>query len=121
MIVGAKKRDHVTSILKELHWLPVKYRIEFKVLLLTYKALHGEGPEYLRNLLDWYRPGRMLRSSLELMLSVPVTNLATYGDRAFCASAPALWNGLPFSVRSASSTGQFKASLKTHFFKCAFE
>ena len=107
LIVGAKKRDHVTMILKQLHWLPVEFRIDFKVLLLTYKALHGEGPVYLQSLFEWHRPSRALRSASQLLLSVPVSNLATYGDRAFCVYAPVRWNSLPHKVRSASSTNAF--------------
>ena len=54
LIVGAKKRDHVTGTLMSLHWLPVKQRILFKVLLLTFKTLLGQGPAYLKDLLVPY-------------------------------------------------------------------
>ena len=42
-----RKYDHITPVLESLHWLPVKFRIVFKVLLLVYKALNGMAPPYL--------------------------------------------------------------------------
>ena len=74
--------DHITPILTELHWLPVRKRIQFKVLLLTFKALHDQSPGYLSSLIEErkLRPG--LRTSV-LTLRVPSTRLKTYGDRAF--------------------------------------
>ena len=121
MIVGAKKRDHVTAILKELHWLPVDQRVVFKVLLLTYKALHDEGPVYLKELLHWHVPSRSLRSSSANLLVVPSSKLITYGDRFFHVAAPTLWNKLPLIVRNSSSCDVFKNNLKTHLFKIAYK
>jgi hypothetical protein len=121
LIYRAKKYDHVTGLLKDLHWLPVKHRIHFKVLLLTFKALHGQGPQYLLDLLAWYTPQRTLRSSRNLLLHVPQTHLKTYGDRAFEAAAPKLWNALPLHVRESNSVLCFKQNLKTHLFKLAYK
>ena len=121
LIVGAKKRDHVTAILKELHWLPVDQRVVFKVLLLTYKALHDEVPVYLKELLHWHVPSRSLRSSSANLLVVPSSKLITYGDRFFHVAAPTLWNKLPLIVRNSSSCDVFKNNLKTHLFKIAYK
>ena len=101
----------------DLHWLPVSKRIAFKILLLTYKALHGQGPVYLRDCLAFYKPQRSLRSANELLLSVPKSRLRTYGERAFQVAAPRLWNKLPLDIRQSPSTESFKNRLKTHFFK----
>jgi hypothetical protein len=120
LIFKAKKYDHVTGLLKELHWLPAHQRITFKVLLLTYKALNGEGPDYLKELLQWHQPKRSLRSSNELLLNIPKTRLNTYGDKAFQAAAPRLWNSLPLKIKQSSSTMAFKQALKTHLFKTAY-
>ena len=60
LIVGLRKRDHITPVLRTLHWLPIEQRIVFKVLLITYKCLHGEGPGYLTELLCPYIPSRSL-------------------------------------------------------------
>ena len=120
LIMGGKKHDHVTPILRHLHWLPVQQRIQFKLLLLAYKALTGEGPLYLRELLFLYTPTRSLRSSSDVIrLTIPRTKLKTYGDRAFSAIVPRLWNALPTSIKVAPSVQTFKTSLKTHFFNVA--
>ena len=85
-----KKHDHITPVLKELHWLPVRKRIEFKILLLAYMCLHGTAPSYLREMLKEYVPPRKLRSTSKNLLCEPRTNMKTYGDRSFSACAPKL-------------------------------
>ena len=50
LIYGARKHDHVTHLLKNLHWLPIRYRIQYKIALITFKTLNGNGPEYLAEL-----------------------------------------------------------------------
>ena len=121
LIFKANKYDHVTGLLKELHWLPLCKRIVFKVLLFTYKALNGEGPKYLSDSLTWHNPKRSLRSSNSLLLNIPKTRLKTYGDRAFSVAAPRLWNDLPLRIRQSSSTNIFKTNLKTYLFKSVYE
>ncbi|XP_010783025.1 ryanodine receptor 2-like [Notothenia coriiceps] len=74
------------------HWLPVKSRIQYKTLLLTYKSLHTLAPQYLLDLLHPYTPSRSLRSSDTGLLSIPCSCLRTVGDRAFSVAAPPLWN-----------------------------
>ena len=120
LVTRARKFDHITPVLMRLHWLPVKERIEFKILLLTYKSLHGLAPQYLRDLLHIYHPARSLRSEAGQQLVIPRTRLATYGDRMFSKVAPQLWNELPINVRSASSPDVFKKTLKTYLFRRAF-
>ena len=102
-------------LLRSLHWLPVKYRVHFKIWLLTYKALHEEQPVYLRSLIATSLPSRSLRSNREITLSVPRirTNTVT---RAFSSCDPSLWNNLPLSVHSAT----FRRRLKTYLFDLAF-
>ena len=122
LIFRQKKHDHVTPLLKELHWLPVTQRITFKILLLTYKALHNEAPPYLKELLTHYEPKRTLRSSSDTsLLVIPKTRLKTFGDRAFKAAAPRLWNDLPRNIRDSDSTAIFKKRLKTLLFSNAFD
>ena len=121
LVTGARKFDHISPVLKTLHWLPVKYRVMFKVLLMTYKALNGLAPEYLSDMLTLYSPVRCLRSAAEPMkLEVPRTKLVTAGDRAFKAAAPHLWNSLPVSIRTEKNIESFKKHLKTHLFRIAF-
>ncbi|XP_041642854.1 uncharacterized protein LOC121509496, partial [Cheilinus undulatus] len=106
--------QHITPTLIHLHWLPIKSCINYKVLLLTYKSLHALAPQYLSDLLHPYIPSRNLRSSDTGLLSMPKTKLRTYGDRAFSAAAPTLWNTLPADIRSAPSLDIFKKRLKHH-------
>ena len=116
VIHGLCKYDHVTPVLKALHWLPVYKRVEFKVLCMTFKALKGLAPRYLRDLLHYYEPTRPLCSEGKNLLLVPKTRLKTFGDRAFSVQAPRLWNKLPIEIRTAPSLDVFKKMLKTHLF-----
>lgn len=120
LVTGTRRFEHITPVLAALHWLPVKFRVDFKILLLTFKALHGLAPSYLTDLLKPYVPDRNLRSSDSALLVVPKSRLITKGDRAFSIKAPRLWNSLPKDLRLASSVTTFKSLLKTHFYKKAF-
>ena len=84
------RRNHIIWVIPGLHWLPVRHRVVFKVLPLTYKALHGLAPSYMANLLSWCRPTRSLRSSDSLLLTVPRSRFRTFGDRASASSVPRL-------------------------------
>ena len=90
LVTLTRKQQHITPILRNLHWLPVHYRITFKILLLTYKALNGLAPDYIKDLLKYNDSCRTLRSSNNRLLDEPRANLKTYGERA----APRLWNKL---------------------------
>lgn len=115
-LTGKKKREHITPILVHLHWLPVKFRIEYKVLTFVFKALHGLAPVYISDLISPYSPRRSLRSSSENLLNVPLSRLKSKGDRDFSVLAPKLCNSLPQTVRLSSSLSGFKSSLKTYLF-----
>ena len=119
-MTGQPKFAHVTPILKELHWLPIEQRVAFKVLLLAYKGLNGLAPKYISDMLVRYTPYRVLRFSDRHLLNVPKTNKKTYGDRAFSAAGPRLWNSLPLDLKISPSVSIFKSRLKTHLFKLAF-
>ena len=106
-------------LLHSLHWLPVKYRVHFKICLLTYKALHEEQPVYLRSLIAISLPSRSLRSNRGITLSIPRIKTNT-GARAFSSCVPSLWKTLPLSVRSATSVATFRRRLKTYLFDLAF-
>ena len=120
LITLSRKHEHITPILLNLHWLPVNYRIIFKILLITYKALNDLAPTYVRDLLTPYTPPRQLRSSSKDLLSIPHFNLKTYGARSFSVAAPTLWNTLPSDIKNSSSVSLFKHKLKTFLFKKAF-
>ena len=106
-------------LLRSLHWLSIKYRVHFKICLLTYKALHEEQPVYLHSLIATSLPSRSLRSNRGITLSIPRIRTNT-GARAFSSCAPSLWNNLPLSVHSATSVVTFRRRLKTYLFELAF-
>ena len=117
ILTGTPRHAHITPVLESLHWLPVHRRVEFKVLLLIYKALKNPAaPVYLKDLIKQYAPSRSLRSSDTDLIHVPFTSSSMVLSRAFHVAGPRLWNSLPRAIRAAQSTKQFKAKLKTHLF-----
>ena len=120
VITKWRKHDHITPVLVDLHWLPVKQRIDFKILLLTYKALNGLAPAYMRELLIPYSRKRTLRSTENHLLTPPRCRLEYFGKRSFAAAAPILWNNLPLNIKQAPSVDIFKSRIKTHLFQLAY-
>jgi hypothetical protein len=119
LVTRSRKFDHVTPVLKNLHWLRIEYRIKYKICLTTYKIIHGQCPVYLKSLVTLYEPPRALRSSVSRQLQRRDNTgiKKTYGWRAFSIVAPILWNDLPQSLRLSASSTIFKANLKTFLFK----
>ncbi|XP_061477657.1 uncharacterized protein LOC133382019 [Rhineura floridana] len=114
---------HITPVLARLHWLPICFRARFKVLVLTYKALHGVGPQYLVEHLSRYEPTRSLRSISKALLRVPTHQDArriVIRSRAFSVVAPELWNSLPVEIRLAPSVLSFRRQVKTCLYSQAF-
>ena len=119
-ILEKSKFTRVTPLLIELHWLPVEYRIRFKILLITYKALnHNSAPAYIKQLLV-IKPGRNLRSDMVPTLIVPRVKHKTLGERSFARAATMLWNNLPNHIRQCETTESFMKQLKTFLFRQAF-
>ena len=119
LIKGAKKNDHIMPVLEELHWLPIRYRIQFKILLLVYKCLHVLAPQYHTELIKLRCPPRTVRSSNRLVLEKPIINMVSYGQRTFSYAGPELWNTLPEHMKNSKSVNDllfFKINLKTYFF-----
>lgn len=120
LVCLTKRRDHITPILQELHWLPVKERVNFKILLLTYKSLHGLAPRYINDLLIPHTSSRNLRSLSQNRLVPAKVNTISYGHRALSYAAPSLWNSLPDRIKNAQSVTIFKSLLKTYLFTTAY-
>ena len=98
-------------------WLPIQYRIIFKILLLVYKSLKGTSPSYLLAQKLHYRSHtRSLRSVSNELLMQPRSYTKTYGDRAFAVHAPREWNLMPYEIRKSNTISSFKRSLKTYLF-----
>ena len=122
LIFKAPGYCHITPLLTELHWLNIRHRIDFKVMLIVYRAIHGAAPEYIRELIS-LKPASSysLRSSNKCMLKpLTVRTLPTLGDRAFACAVPRLWNGLPLELWDEQSIEIFKRKLKTYLFKRAY-
>jgi hypothetical protein len=120
IVTRTSRRSHMTPVLKDLHWLPVKYRVQFKILMHTYKALHEQAPGYISDMLTVYQPRRTLRSMDSVTLVVPRGRTSTFGERTFQCSAAKLWNALPAHIRESKTLNSFKKLLKTHLFSSHF-
>ena len=120
IISKTSRCEHITPVLKDLHWLPVEARLKYKVLLQTHRALHGRAPEYLSDMLTRYHPSRTLRSESATTLVVPRCRTVTYGDRCFPRSAATLWNALPGHLQDTNNMNTFKSQLKTYLFRLTF-
>ena len=120
LVTGSAKHDHITPDLVHLHWLPVRQRIVFKIAVLVFKALHGESPMYISEMIASYAPERTLRSSTKSLVRESAPKCVTFGGRAFSYAAPKLWNKLPSDIRNASSLDLFKKQLKFHLFNEAY-
>ena len=115
VVPSVRRTDHITPILKRLHWLPIEQRIKFKIAVLTFKTLSHKQPTYLSQLLVPYQPTCNLRSSDQHLLIVPNMK-SNFGKRSFSFSAPTIWNSLPLALRTCTSISTFRSQLKTHFF-----
>ena len=121
LICGTPRFEHITPVLCDLHWLPIKLRISFKILILTFKAIHGLAPDYINliRIRNIERYGLRSRNGITLNCS-SVKLKKTLGDRAFLSAAPTLWNKLPLHIRKTANFTHFKTILKTHLFRLAF-
>ena len=102
VLTRTRKYDHISPVLRSLHWLPVAQRIDFKTAQLVYKSLHGLAPKYISDMFEPYEPTRILRTSgrgLLLVLRVRTKQ----GEAAFQVYAPKIWNSLPEDVRQVSA------------------
>ena len=120
LVTRTKKHDSISSILRNLHWLPIQSRIHFKVLLFAYQCSHQFGPSYIVEWLTQYKPERTLRSSKKSLFHVPQTMTRSYGERSFSYAAPVLWNNLPEHVRNIDTYEKFRTSLKSHLFNTLY-
>ena len=110
-----------TPLFKDLHWLPISERINYKVASMCYNSLTGSAPTYLTDLLHIYTPSRSLRSASDTRkLKLQLYKRKSHGYRSFSCFGPQLWNSLPYHVRHSPSADTFKRNLKTHLFNCYY-
>ena len=122
-LYGKKKNEAVLPYLKKLHFLPIRYRIRYKICLLVFKCVNNIGPNYLKDLLI-LRQTRRRSSRMDddfFLLKIPNRPNFSRSEGAFSYIGPKLWNALPFDLRSLNTLDAFKRSLKSYFFNIAFE
>ena len=118
-ITGARKYDHISPVLRDLHWLPLRQRIIFKIATLMNQCLNGLAPPYPAT--DYISissmPGRRhLRSATSGQLYIPRTKTMTFRPRSFKVSGPTVWNDLPASLKNSSmSKNSFRKLLNKTF------
>ena len=115
-----KRSEHITPILMQLHWLPVEFRIQYKIALIVFKCLHGMAPVYLSELLVPYISTRSLRPQEQHLLQEQHHQSSSIFGRCFSVSAPKIWNSIDFNIRNSDTVITFKSKLKTFLFRIAF-
>src|SRR6218665_2808067 len=124
MVLRKRKFDHITDDLRDqLHWLPIRQRIQYKLGLLVYKCLRGDAPSYLTNMISRVGKGyQRLRSAAHGNLAVPPTRTVSMGPRSFAVSGPTFWNSLTVELKTMKiSLESFKSKLKTYLFTTAYD
>ena len=105
----------------KLHWLPMRFRLDYKLALLMFKYHKGEAPKYLGDLVSIdERTGisRSLRSYQEdvSIYRIPLTKSKTFADRSLSVAGSRIWNGLPADLWQSGTVDSFKVKLKTYLF-----
>ena len=105
MLKRIPRRNHITPVLRELHWLRIHDIIIFKNLVLTHKAVNNNAPEYLCDLIRLNVKSTTIRTRASFdpcLLCVPPiskTCANSFFDRSFVYTAPTLWNALDLDIR----------------------
>ena len=117
----ASFNERSATLRDDLHWLPIRPRITYKLCTIVYKCLHGAAPSYLTEMCVPVAAstGHRLHSAAcgDLMMPRTRTRKITYGSCSFAVFRPRVWNDLPMTLRSSSTTlGQFQSRLKKQNF-----
>ena len=115
IITRTKPTEYITPVLRDLHWLPIKDRIIFKILILAIyvsKSKNNMSPLYISHLLTPYKQERQLRLNSKILFTEP-RFAKSWGSHSFLCAAPRLWNKLPKYVKTAKSVDSFETLLKT--------
>ena len=122
LVLQHSKYSSTPEALKDLHWLPIKQWIQFKILTIMYKGIHNTAPKYIMDLVEISKPKRdnMQSNNAGIMLNAPPVRFKTFAARLFSPVATTLWNELPNNIRESKTSEKFKQLLKTHLHKIAF-
>ena len=113
LVAGLGVRDRVTPAIRGLHWLPVTFRVQYKLCLMIQSSVNGRSPEYVTDVLvpmSSLHCRASLRSSTFGSFDVPTTRTG-FGERAFSAAGPAAWNKLPPNLRLITDNRKFQYRL----------
>ena len=115
LVCKVNKFDHIPSdtLLKDLHWLKVNERIQFKILCIVHKCLNGLAPTDLSATLIRSKSDRTAK------LNIPAYR-SRYSERSFAVAGPKLWNMLPRDICIITDFNEFKKKLKTYLFKRSY-
>ena len=121
LIMNKHQLDSLTTIMVQLHWLPIRFRCEYKMLLHVYRCIKGQAPEDLQQKLLLRNPAQMTCSATECnFLQIPHNRSKMLADHGFSSAGPRLWNSLPLELRTAPSLSNFKKLLKIYLFKICY-
>ena len=123
LILRKSKYDSISECFETLHWLPIRSRIEYKLLTVVHRCLYGVAPKYLTDLVTFKTPtGRITRQQSDnLLLNVPRVKAKTFQARGFAYTGPYLWNNLPYTIRDLTNYETFKKTIKGHLFSKVYK
>ena len=119
VVTKAPRSSRPVSILKRLHWLPVRFPIHFKICAIIFRTIKDNQAAYLADLLARPKCSKYLRSTDSNTFVVPRIKTKT-GSGAFSISGPILWNALPVPIRNGGTILIFRKKIKSHLFDLAF-
>ena len=122
LVLGKTRYDSSMACLKQLHWLPVKFQIKFKILCLMHRVDNDSAPVYLHKMVKRKVFCRQTRYATNpgSLYEIPLIVRRTFQVRAFSVSGPTEWNNLPVYIRTITDHEQFRKQLKMHLFAQAF-
>ena len=106
---------------QKLHWLPIRERIQFSLLLQVYKGLNGLSPPSIKDMLSYETKLRITRSSQQSLLKIRKWNNITCGKRSFEVTEPTEWNKIPLYIQTQENVKNSKTELKTYIFNQVYE
>jgi len=118
LLTGAGRHDHISPVLRQVQWLPVQRRVDYRLVCFVFSSLSGHASPYLADDIHLVSEGprRRLHSFTNRLYAVPRTH-NTFGDRSFAVAGPRVWNSLPAHLCDGDITyNSFRRELKTFFF-----
>jgi len=115
VVTQAPRRSSATDFRRQLHWLPIRHHVSFKLGAITFPAISTGTPTYLACELHRHQPLRALRSGATTTLHRPHAS-SDFHKQSFAVSAPAIWNNIPTSIRDSVTLVTFKTAFETHLF-----